>query len=100
VKDEAQFRALHAYSPFHNVKDDVAYPAVLFMTGANDPRVDPYHSRKMTARLQAATSSDRPILLRASNDTGHGMGTPLAAEIEETTDLLAFLLHEVGTPLP
>jgi prolyl oligopeptidase len=98
VKDEAQFRALRAYSPFHNVKDDVAYPAVLFTTGANDPRVDPYQSRKMVARLQAATSSDRPILLRASSDTGHGMGTPLAAEIEETTDVLAFLLHEVASP--
>ena len=96
VKDEPQFRAMHAYSPFHNVKEGTAYPAVLFMTGANDPRVDPYHSRKMTARLQAATSSDRPILLRASADTGHGMGTPLAAEIEETTDMLAFLFHELG----
>ena len=100
VKDEAQFRALHAYSPLHNVKEDVAYPSVLFMTGENDPRVDPYHSRKMVARLQAATSSDRPILLRASGDTGHGAGTPLAAEVEETTDLLAFLLHEVGASLP
>jgi prolyl oligopeptidase len=100
VKDEAQFRALHAYSPFHNVKDGAAYPAVLFMTGANDPRVDPYHSRKMVARLQAASASDRPILLRASSDTGHGMGTPLAAEIEQTTDMLAFLLHEVGASLP
>lgn len=96
VKDEAQFRALHAYSPLHNVKEAIAYPAVLFMTGANDPRVDPYHSRKMTARLQAATSSERPILLRASNDTSHGMGTPLAAEIEETTDMLSFLVHELG----
>lgn len=96
VKDEAQFRALLAYSPFHNVKDDAAYPAVLFMTGANDPRVDPFHSRKMIARLQAATSSDRPILLRASNETGHGMGTPLAAEVEEVTDTLTFLLHEVS----
>ena len=96
VKDEAQFRALHAYSPLHNVKDGTAYPAVLFMTGANDPRVDPYHSRKMTARLQLATTSDRPILLRASSDVGHGMGTPLAAEIEETSDLLAFLFHELG----
>lgn len=101
VKDEAQFHALHAYSPVHGVKDGTAYPAVLFMTGANDPRVDPYHSRKMTARLQAATSSDHPILLRASNDTGHGMGTPLAAEIEETTDMLAFLFHELGVkPAP
>lgn len=96
VKDEAEFRALYAYSPLHNVKDGAAYPAVLLMTGANDPRVDPMHSRKMVARLQAATSSDRPILLRASSDTGHGMGTPLSAEIEETTDMLAFLLHEVG----
>ena len=96
VKDEAQFNAMHAYSPLHNVKDGTAYPAVLFMTGANDPRVDPYHSRKMTARLQAATSSERPILLRASADVGHGMGTPLGAEIEETTDLLAFFFHELG----
>ena len=100
VKDEAQFRALRAYSPLHNVKDDTAYPAVLFMTGANDPRVDPYHSRKMTARLQAATSSERPILLRASEGTGHGMGTPLAAEIDEVTDMLTFLLHEVGASVP
>ncbi|MBX3190743.1 MAG: S9 family peptidase [Labilithrix sp.] len=100
VEDEAQFRAMHAYSPFHRVRDGVAYPAVLFMTGANDPRVDPYHSRKMTARMQAATSSDRPILLRASADTGHGMGTPLAAEIEETTDMLAFLFHELGVETP
>jgi prolyl oligopeptidase len=99
VKDETQLNAMRAYSPLHNVKDGTAYPAVLFMTGANDPRVDPYHSRKMTARLQAATSSDRPILLRASADVGHGMGTPLAAEIEETTDLLAFLFHELDVKL-
>jgi prolyl oligopeptidase len=100
VKDEAQFRALYAYSPFHNVKDGTRYPAMLLLTGANDPRVDPYHSRKMTARLQAATSSDAPILLRASEGTGHGMGTPLAAEIEEVSDALAFLMHEVGASLP
>jgi len=99
VKNEAQFRALHAYSPLHNAKDGVAYPSVLFTTGANDPRVDPYHSRKMVARLQAATSSANPILLRASADTGHGMGTPLGAEIEESTDIYAFLLHELGEAL-
>jgi prolyl oligopeptidase len=96
VTKEDQFRAMFAYSPLHNVKDGVAYPAVLFTTGANDPRVDPFHSRKMVARLRAATSSDRPILLRAAEGTGHGMGTPLATEIEETTDELAFLLHELG----
>jgi prolyl oligopeptidase len=81
------------------VKDDVAYPAVLFTTAANDPRVDPYHSRKMTARLQAATSSDRPILLRIANDGGHGLANPIAVEIDETSDLLAFPMHEVGASL-
>jgi prolyl oligopeptidase len=96
VKDDKQLKALLAYSPLHNVKDGVAYPAVLFMTGANDPRVDPFHSRKMVARLQAATSSDRPILLRTSESTGHGSGTPLSAEIEETADMLAFLYKELG----
>src|SRR5262249_28646307 len=71
VKDPALFRALYAYSPYHRVTDGVAYPAVLLTTGANDPRVDPYHSRKMTARLQAATSSDPPILPRARADPRH-----------------------------
>ena len=93
-----QFKALYAYSPYHNVKDGVAYPSILFMTGANDPRVEPYHSRKMTARLQAANASEHPILLRTSHDTGHGMGTPLAAEIEENADGLSFLFHELGIP--
>ena len=60
VKDEAQFRALLAYSPYHNVEDGRDYPAVLFMTGANDPRVDPLQSRKMTARLQAALGIGTP----------------------------------------
>ena len=102
VKDEAQFKALYAYSPVHNVKDDVPYPSVLFYTGANDPRVDPYNSRKMTARLQYATANlaaPRPILLRASADVGHGMGSPLGAEIEEQSDVLTFLLHELGAHL-
>lgn len=95
VKNEPQFRALFAYSPFHNVRDGTPYPAVLFTTGANDPRVDPYHSRKMVARLQAASAGDSPILLLASDATGHGGGTPLAIEIEELADTLSFLLHEV-----
>ena len=99
VTDEALFRALYAYSPYHRVKDGVAYPAVLFITGANDPRVDPLQSRKMTARLQAATSSTHPILLRAIDGSGHGMGRPLAAEIEESSDQTAFLLHELGAAI-
>jgi prolyl oligopeptidase len=98
VEDEDQFRALHAYSPYHNVADKTSYPAVLFMTGANDPRVDPMQSRKMTARLQAATGSGKPILLRTSAETGHGGGTPLSARVEEYTDWLAFLFHELELP--
>jgi prolyl oligopeptidase len=96
VGDRAQFDALYAYSPYQHAKDGVAYPAILFMTGANDPRVAPYHSRKMVARLQAATSSDAPILLRTSANTGHGMGTPLAAQIEEMTDVYTFLFQTLG----
>jgi prolyl oligopeptidase len=96
VKDSALFAALHAYSPYHHVVDGVPYPAVLLTTGANDPRVDPYNSRKMAARLQAATSSGHPILLRAIDDVGHGQGSPLAAIIDEATDSYAFLMHELG----
>ena len=96
VKDAEQFRALYAYSPYHNVKDGIACPSVLFITGANDPRVDPMHSRKMTARLQAATSSGQSVLLRTSSETGHGLATPLSEQIEESVHYQAFLLSELG----
>ena len=96
VKDKAQFDALYAYSPYHHVKDGQKYPAILFMTGENDPRVDPYNSRKMVARLQAANGASTPILLRTSGDTGHGMGTPLSAQVEEDTDFWSFLADAVG----
>jgi prolyl oligopeptidase len=100
VKDEAQFRALHAYSPYHRVKDGTAYPAVLMLTGANDPRVDPMQSRKMTARLQAANPQGRPVLLRTSGSTGHGGGTPLAEAIAQEVDVWAFLCSELGVAAP
>lgn len=99
VKDKAQFDALYAYSPIHRVKDGVKYPSVLFMTGANDPRVDPMQSRKMTARLQAATAgleAANPVLLRTSMTSGHGMGTKLSERIEQQVDQLAFLCKELG----
>jgi prolyl oligopeptidase len=96
VKNPEQFRALYAYSPYHHVKDGTAYPAVLFLTGANDPRVDPMHSRKMTARLQAATSSGLPILLRTSSKTGHGLATPLTERIDQSVHYYAFLLNELN----
>jgi prolyl oligopeptidase len=96
VSDPYQFRALYAYSPYHHVVDGAPYPAVLMMTGANDPRVDPMHSRKMTARLQAATSSGRPILLRTSANTGHGIGSPLSEVIAHQVDVDAFLFDQLG----
>jgi prolyl oligopeptidase len=95
VEDPDQFEALYAYSPYHNVEDGVSYPAVLFLTGANDPRVDPMQSRKMTARLQAATSSGLPILLRTSADTGHG-GLPLSEIIEQIVDVYGFMFDQLG----
>ncbi|MFP2924447.1 prolyl oligopeptidase family serine peptidase [Pyxidicoccus sp. 3LG] len=96
VKDPEQYKALRAYSPFHNVKDGTQYPSVLFTSGANDPRVDPFHSRKMVARMQEATTSKRPILLRANAETGHGAGTPLNARIEEEVDVYSFVFNELG----
>ena len=96
VKDPAQFKALYAYSPYHHVADGTAYPAVLFLTGANDPRVDPWHSRKLTARLQAATSSGLPILLRTSGSTGHGIGSALSEVISEEADVFTFLFDQLG----
>jgi prolyl oligopeptidase len=96
VKDPEQYKAMRAYSPYHNVKDGTAYPAMLFTTGENDGRVDPYNSRKMAARMQAATSSGRPVLLRVSMDTGHGQGTSLDKQVEEQADMFAFLMSQLG----
>ncbi len=96
VKDPAEFQALYGYSPYHHVKDGTAYPAVLMMTGAHDPRVEPWQSRKMVARLQAATGGKGPILLRTSGDTGHGLSTPLSEEIDEDADYYGFFFHELG----
>ena len=96
VKDRAQFDALYAYSPYHRVKDGAAYPALFITTGENDGRVNPYNSRKMTARLQAATGSGRPVLLRTSAASGHGMGSKLSERISEKADIFTFLITELG----
>jgi prolyl oligopeptidase len=93
VKDEAQFKALYAYSPYHHVCDGEKYPSVLFLTGANDPRVDPLQSRKMTARLQAAGAD---CLLRTSADSGHGIGSSLKQSIAEAVDVDAFIFSQLG----
>lgn len=95
VKEADQFKALYAYSPYHHVKDGTQYPAVLFLTGANDPRVDPSHSRKMTARLQAS-GTKHPVLLRTTNSAGHGIGTALSERIAQQADVTAFLFDQLG----
>jgi prolyl oligopeptidase len=95
VKDPEQFKALYAYSPYHHVRDGTAYPAIFFSTGENDHRVNPMQSRKMTARLRAANRSDHPILLRTSSTAGHGIGTALDEQIDEWTDVFAFLFDQL-----
>ncbi len=96
VQDADQFRALYAYSPLHRVSDGVRYPAVLLTTGEHDGRVNPAHSRKMAARLQAATGADRPVLLRVSAHAGHGMGSARSEIVAEQTDVWSFLFEQLG----
>jgi prolyl oligopeptidase len=93
---EAQFRPLLAYSPYQNVKDGTDYPAVLFITGDGDTRVAPLHARKMTARLQAATSGARPILLLYDTKSGHSGGAPVGKQIEDLTDMLQFFFSQTS----
>lgn len=93
---EAEFRWLHAYSPYHRAKDGVAYPATFFLTAEGDSRVDPMHARKMAARLQEATSGKAPILLRVETKAGHGAGKPVSKRVEEYTDVFSFLFEQLG----
>jgi prolyl oligopeptidase len=98
--DAKQFDWLYAYSPYHHVKAGVEYPAILFMTGDTDTRVDPMHAKKMAALMQAdaknGTSRDRPILLRIETKAGHGQGKPVNKQIEESTDMYSFLFWQLG----
>lgn len=97
--DRAQdFAWLHAYSPYHRVVDGTCYPGVLLTTAAGDSRVDPCHARKMTARLQEATScgATNPILLREETQAGHGQGKPVTKQADELADVLAFFHWQLG----
>jgi len=95
-----QFDWLYAYSPYHHVKPSQEYPAILFMTGDTDTRVDPMHAKKMAALMQAeaknGSSKERPILLRIETKAGHGQGKPVAKQIEERTDMYSFLFWQLG----
>ena len=90
-ENEEEFKALYAYSPYHNVKQGVCYPPALVTTADHDDRVFPAHSFKFTAALQAAQACDNPILIRIETRAGHGAGKPTGKRIEEAADMLAFL---------
>jgi prolyl oligopeptidase len=96
--DPAQFRTLYAYSPYHHVQKGTKYPAVLFITGDSDTRVDPSHARKMTAMLQNASTSGRPVLLLYDSKSGHSSSLSTAAEVDQTANELAFLFWQLGSP--
>ena len=99
-KDPAEFKALYAYSPLHNVKQGTKYPPTLVTTADTDDRVFPAHSFKYAAALQAAQAGDAPVLIRIETKAGHGAGKPTAKQIEEQTDIYGFLVKSLGMKLP
>ena len=97
--NEAEFRAILKYSPYHNIKPGVCYPATLVTTADTDDRVVPGHSFKFIAALQHAQACDKPVLIRIETRAGHGGGKPTGKRIAEVTDLWAFLLKNLGMKL-
>ncbi len=97
--DPEHFRWLRAYSPYHQVRDGAAYPAVLLATAESDTRVDPLHARKMAAGLQAASGSGLPVLLRLESRAGHGAGKPLSKVLDELADTWTFVFSQLGVEL-
>ncbi len=95
INDPAGYRALKSIDSYQAVQDGTPYPAVLLTTGVTDPRVAPFHVAKMAARLQAATTSGKPILLRVDFDAGHGFGSTRAQQDREAADTYAFLLWQL-----
>ena len=96
IREEAGYRALKSIDSYQAVRDGTPYPAVLLTTGVTDPRVAPFHVAKMAARLQEATNSGKPILLRVDYDAGHGIGSTRAQQDREAADTYAFLLWQTG----
>ena len=91
---------LRAYSPYHNIRSGVPYPAILVTTADTDDRVVPGHSFKYTAALQAAAIGPKPHLIRIETSAGHGSGKPTDKVIDESADVLAFLAKWTGLKLP
>lgn len=93
---EEMFNYLKGYSPVHNVKEGVSYPATMVTTGDHDDRVVPAHSFKFAAELQAKQAGDNPVLIRIETDAGHGAGTPVSKTIEQYADIFGFTLFNMG----
>jgi prolyl oligopeptidase len=95
-ENEAEFRAIYKYSPLHNIRLGVEYPATLITTADHDDRVFPAHSFKYTAALQAVQSGRNPVLIRVETRAGHGGGMPLSKRIEATVDQYAFFVRALS----
>ena len=97
-EDEEQFGYIYKYSPLHNLREGVKYPATLVMTADHDDRVVPAHSFKFAAQLQHCQGGDAPVLIRIESKAGHGAGKPTSKRIDEATDMYAFLFQNIGVP--
>ncbi len=95
-ESKEMFESLLKYSPLHNVKHGVEYPAILVTTSDHDDRVVPAHSFKFTAEMQAKTTSKNPALIRIETKAGHGAGKPISKVIDESTDVWSFIMHRLG----
>jgi prolyl oligopeptidase len=98
--DADQFKALFAYSPYHNIKDGAKYPATMILTADTDDRVVPMHSFKFGAALQRAQAGSAPIILRVESRAGHGGGTPVTKRIDEAADRWSFLVKNLQMDVP
>jgi len=94
--DADEVRRLASFSPYHLVEDGTAYPALFIDAGDTDPRCPPWHARKFAARMQAASSSDHPILVRIWENVGHGWATPKEVQLTESAEWLAFTMRQLG----
>ena len=96
--NEEQFPYIYAYSPLHNIKEGVKYPATLVMTADHDDRVVPAHSFKFAATMQHCQAGEAPVLIRIESKAGHGAGKPTSKRIDEAADMYAFLFQNIGVP--
>ena len=94
----SQFPFLYKYSPYHNLKQGVSYPATLITTADHDDRVVPAHSFKFAARLQEFNAGSNPVLIRIETNAGHGAGKPTSKQIDEAADIWSFVMYNLGMP--